>query len=321
MVGPSKSLSQNQRWRKPWSETAALEPKWLQSACSSSLLVLIVIFVSFCCFFPTNRHSVNGTHSVRRATPNLWNQSASATGQPTCDSPPAPWESSGRSRKTCANHLVSTHKLHRCVPEIIVSSQEPKRVVKQFSARRGKKCTLLRALVLHVLAQKKIGIFKKIWTIQKDNETKLQHRVTEVYRTQKHPNLKKNVQKLPKGRKKKGKNMHFNARTASQKVTVELIGSARNICTPYGSCAYLGEVRQDDVQSLDNSDFSKVIVVRISHLHPWRYATWHPSPITPRVRQRQRLDQIRNEAKDVKISDGWTDYKIPVPTYKTSWRI
>ena len=52
-------------------------------------------FVSFFRLPPTNRHS------VRRTTPNPWSQSASATAPPTCNSPPSPWESSGRSRKTC----------------------------------------------------------------------------------------------------------------------------------------------------------------------------------------------------------------------------
>ena len=55
-------------------------------SCSSFLLVLIVIFVSFCCFPPSSRHS------VKKATPNPYNQSASAIGPPTCN------------------------KLHRCVP-------------------------------------------------------------------------------------------------------------------------------------------------------------------------------------------------------------
>ena len=34
---------------------------------------------------------------------------------PTSNSQPSPWGSPRRSRTTCASHLVSTHKLHRCV--------------------------------------------------------------------------------------------------------------------------------------------------------------------------------------------------------------
>ena len=67
-----------------------------------STLVLIVIFVSSCFLPPLNKHSVRRTFPFSRVHRPL-------------DHPPVTVPS-GRSRKTCAIHLVSTHKLHSCVP-------------------------------------------------------------------------------------------------------------------------------------------------------------------------------------------------------------
>ena len=46
--------------------------------------------------------------------------------------------------------------------------------------------------------------------------------------------------------------MHFDARVASQKLILELVGSANDICAEHGICADLGE-QQDDVESRHDS--------------------------------------------------------------------
>ena len=46
--------------------------------------------------------------------------------------------------------------------------------------------------------------------------------------------------------------MHFDARVASQKLILELVSSANDICAEYGICADLGE-QQDDVEGRHDS--------------------------------------------------------------------
>ena len=46
--------------------------------------------------------------------------------------------------------------------------------------------------------------------------------------------------------------MHFDARVESQKLILELIGSANDICVEYGICAHLGD-QKDDVESRHDS--------------------------------------------------------------------
>ena len=46
--------------------------------------------------------------------------------------------------------------------------------------------------------------------------------------------------------------MHFDARVASQKLILELVGSANDICAEYGICADLGE-QQDDIEGRHDS--------------------------------------------------------------------
>ena len=45
--------------------------------------------------------------------------------------------------------------------------------------------------------------------------------------------------------------MHFNAGSASQKMIMDLIGSANDICMLHGVCDYLGKIKQDDLESRD----------------------------------------------------------------------
>ena len=84
-------------------ETAALEPNRRRGAWyrygEHAMTMQVVLFL----------HQT--THSLDEDT----SQSASATGPPTSNSQPSLWGSPRRSRTTCASHLVSTHKLHRCV--------------------------------------------------------------------------------------------------------------------------------------------------------------------------------------------------------------
>ena len=58
------------------------------------------------------------------------------------------------------------------------------------------------------------------------------------------------IQKKTKGElKRDGKNMHFNAGSASQKMIVDLISSANDIGMLYGIGDHLGKIKQDDLES------------------------------------------------------------------------
>ena len=78
-----------------------------------------------------------------------------------------------------------------------------------------------------------------------ESRTKLQKRVFDENREQEHPTLQ-GCKHFQKGElKKEGRHIHFTRGLASQMLTVELIGSAKDICTLHGMCAHYGENQED----------------------------------------------------------------------------
>ena len=61
--------------------------------------------------------------------------------------------------------------------------------------------------------------------------------------------------------------MHFNAESVSQKMIFELISSVNDICMHYGLCDYLGKLKQDDLDSRqDSASIVLTSVLCLEHL-------------------------------------------------------
>ena len=86
--------------------------------------------------------------------------------------------------------------------------------------------------------------------------------IRKYYLIQKRPILKGcrhfNGGELKRG----GANMHFGAGDSSEKMIMDLIRSAKHFCILYGTCDYLGKIKQDDLESCQDSA-SMVLTPRV----------------------------------------------------------
>ena len=96
--------------------------------------------------------------------------------------------------------------------------------------------------------EKKLGISTSMPTIHKECVTKLQHK-SRKYAYSQAPGL---FQRCKKGKLKEGcNNVHITRSSASQKMMVELIGAANDMCTLHGISVYLEH--QEDLQVVPRS--------------------------------------------------------------------
>ena len=97
-----------------------------------------------------------------------------------------------------------------------------------------------------------------------------------------------------------GKNMHFNAGAASQKMMMELISSASDICMIYGICDCLGKIKQDSASIFLTPRVSET--ASLEHLLRQRDASQHGHNSAQAAED--NLRRIPNRASTVNSTSG-----------------
>ena len=131
----------------------------------------------------------------------------------------------------------------------------------QFTAESsspGTSCTL-------VQVQRRLGTFRGFAMTQKENGMSLRDKSRKqiLYKKTSSPEWMQKTSEKTTSWSGMAKNTHFNAGSVSHTMIVDLISSAKDICMLYGICYFLGRIKQDDLESRQDSA-SIVLTPRVS---------------------------------------------------------